>query len=292
VSEREGAPALTVRGILERVKPRRVAAVPLPRVFAVSMVKDEADIIGATVANLAAWGVEQIIVADNNSTDNTRRILEDLDVLVLDDPEVGYNQGRKMTRLLRHAEQLGADWVIPFDADEWWYAPEGTSIPAELATMPGWASWGSVVMWNHFCTAEDPDDPDPTRRMRWRQEKLNPLQKVVVRAGHGLTLDEGNHRVFFPDDVWAPGPDVLAIRHFPYRSADQMVRKVRNGVAALEASDLDESYSTHWRDYGRILEFEGEDSFRKNVFQAHFFYPNPHHSGMVLDPAPRASWRR
>jgi hypothetical protein len=69
-----------------------------------------------------------------------------------------------------------------------------------------------------------------------------------------------------------------------------MVRKVRNGVAAVAASDLDESYSTHWRDYGRILDIEGEDSFRKNVFEAHFFYPNPHHSGMVLDPPPRP-WR-
>jgi hypothetical protein len=41
-------------------------------VIAVTMVKDEADVIGPVIANLFAQGVDHIIAADNLSTDRTR----------------------------------------------------------------------------------------------------------------------------------------------------------------------------------------------------------------------------
>lgn len=261
--------------------------------FAVTMVKDESDIIASTVLNLLGWGVEQVIVADNGSTDSTRALLDNLaagscqgSLTVIDDPIPGYYQAKKMTGLLRKAERAGAEWVIPFDADELWAPSAGhVSIPEELATIPGWAVWGSVPMWNHYPTChDDPGTTDPVDRILWRAEERNPLDKVVVRAGQNLSLDMGNHRVLFPGD-WAPGPEVLQIRHFPYRTADQFVRKSRNGAAAYAATNLDDTYGAHWRGYGRILDDpdQGETALRE-VFWEHFFYTDVEH--LVHDPAP------
>src|SRR4051812_15863371 len=90
------------------------------------MVKDEADIIGRSIDNLFAQGVDLVVVADNGSLDGTRKVLLERDpekVILIDDDEVGYYQSQKMTRLAHIArEKLDADWVIPFDADEFWLA--------------------------------------------------------------------------------------------------------------------------------------------------------------------------
>lgn len=97
-------------------------------IVGVAVVKDEADIIEPTIRHMATQ-VDGIIVADNRSTDGTRQILDrlagELPVTVVDDPEVGYYQSRKTTDMLHLARAAGAEWCVPFDADEIAYSPFG-----------------------------------------------------------------------------------------------------------------------------------------------------------------------
>ena len=95
-------------------------------VHGIAMVKDEADVIRTTVEWMLSQ-VDQVHVADNESTDGTQQILNRLaesnDRLHISiDIEVGYYQSRKMTLLAEHAGRHGAAWVVPFDADEIWYS--------------------------------------------------------------------------------------------------------------------------------------------------------------------------
>src|SRR5258706_10050034 len=85
------------------------------------LVKDESDVIADTVAHLLSQ-VDEVIVADNLSTDGTRDLLETMPVTVIDDREVGYYQSAKMTKLARLALSHGHEWVVPCDADEVWYS--------------------------------------------------------------------------------------------------------------------------------------------------------------------------
>src|SRR5690242_17110689 len=92
--------------------------------YAITMVKDEADIVATTVGVMLEQ-CDGVIVADNNSTDGTRDLLADLarqhkTLTVLDDPEVASYQAKKMTNLAHFARERGATWAIPFDADEYW----------------------------------------------------------------------------------------------------------------------------------------------------------------------------
>ncbi len=244
-------------------------------VWAIARVKDEADIICDTVRHMAHH-VDRQLVADNGSTDGTRELLErmadELDLVVVDDPDVGYYQERKMSALAEIARHKGARWIVPYDADEIWCTTGRMSRlldgldPSVLCV--------EAQLFDHVATGQDPGGP-AIERIGWRRTAPAPLRKVAVRATRGLVIHQGNHSASFPGVPHPPTvTNVLEIRHFPYRSVEQFVRKVRNGAAAYAATDLSEGVGGHWRGYGRILDERGEDGLAE-VFHKWFWRADP-----------------
>lgn len=258
--------------------------------FGVSMVRDEADVITGTLRHMADE-VDHLIVADNGSTDGTRDLLADLagelPLTVLDDPEPAYYQSVKMSLLAEEAAGQGAAWIVPFDADELWFAPGGPLREVLPALPPANVAVARLV--NHYSTAIDPDDPDPFRRMVWRAGEPGALPKVAFRWEPGAVIHQGNHGVTLP--LGQVEIAALEIRHFPYRSAEQFVRKAENGAKAYKATDLPEDQGAHWRAYGEILERHGEGALGE-VYRSHFWYLSPTDAGLVLDPAPYCRWQQ
>ncbi|EFC78881.1 glycosyltransferase family 2 protein [Parafrankia sp. EUN1f] len=259
-------------------------------VVGIAMVRDEADIIAGTLRHMAGE-VDQLLVADNGSTDGTRDILEglvpDLPLIVLDDPDPGYYQSAKMTKLAGTARLLfEAAWIVPFDADELWYSPAGRIADVlALSRRP----YAVAELHNHLASALDEAGDDPFRTMVWRQPDPGPLPKVAVRWQDGAVIHQGNHGVTLP----AGGPALegaLAIRHFPVRSPQQLARKARNGAAAYAAApDLPEHEGAHWRAWGQ-LHAQGGDDLLHEVFREHWWYLSPRDAGLVRDPAPYLRW--
>jgi hypothetical protein len=96
-----------------------------------------------------------------------------------------------------------------------------------------------------------------------------------------VTIDAGNHGAHYPDGI---AIDLLEVRHFPYRSPEQFVRKARNGAAAYAQTDLPFSTGQHWREYGRLIE-EGGDEAGEAWFREHFWVYNPQQDpSLVYDP--------
>lgn len=247
-------------------------------VFAISIVKDEADIVEHTFRHILTQ-VDHVIVADNGSTDGTREILEQLDVTLIDDPEIGYYQSRKMSKLAARAAARGATWVVPMDADEWWYSPFGT-IKDVLSGRPDIA-FAPAELYDHVSTRADPAEGPVTHRIGWRRREPGALPKMAARACLPVTILQGNHGAEYPAQTLG---EQLVVRHFPYRSVEQFVRKVRNGSAAYAATNLPEHEGQHWRDYGALLQSGGEDAIRE-VFETWFHSADPgNDSGLVYDP--------
>lgn len=259
-------------------------------VFGVSMVKDEADIIEGTLRHMADE-VDHLLVVDNGSTDGTRDILAHLAKLlpltVRDDFEVGYYQSRKMTAYARIAAEMGAEWIVPFDADELWLF-RGHTIAHDLKSVD--VDVVTADLFNHFPSAVDPDGKSPFETIVWRQRDPAPLPKVAFRWHPDAVIHQGNHGVDLPEGARvAPG---LEIRHFPYRNAEQFVRKARNGAAAYRATTgLPQDAGQHWIGYGRIIEQFGEQTLIDDVFKRWFWALSPADMGWVMDPAPWLRWR-
>jgi len=263
-------------------------------VIGIAMVRDEQDIVAQSVGRMLRQ-VDHVIVADNGSTDGTRDVLDSLDVTVVDDPEVGYFQPRKMSALAEMARRMGAEWVAPFDADEIHCCREGT-IADGLKSLPDDVLVSEAILFDHVATGIDPQEENPVRRLSYRRVAPTPLRKVAVRAVEGVVINQGNHSAWFPD-VQHPSTvtDLMQVRHFPYRSVEQFVSKVRNGAAAYAATDLPPEAGAHWRQYGRILDEHGEEGIAE-IFHTWFFREDPtvetvihgeQQSALVYDPCPK-----
>jgi glycosyltransferase involved in cell wall biosynthesis len=229
---------------------------------AVMLVKDEADIIEPNLRHLCAQ-VDHVIVADNLSTDRTPLILKRLShspdigrkITVLVDSVIAYRQSEKTTDLAQRAFAMGHDWIVPVDADEIWYSPFGR-IADVLDGLPEGALFANAVLLNHVTTSDDdPTDENPLTRIGWRIREFNGLPKVACRASGDLVIGMGNHDAVTTGRVRSGGgheiDGQLYVHHFPWRSAEQFERKIRNGaVAYAAAGEIAEQYGAHWRGFG------------------------------------------
>lgn len=265
-------------------------------IAAIGMVKDEADVIGRTLEHLGEQGVDVVYLAENGSTDGTWELVRDLrdagtlrsayglTLEVIPDPEVGYWQSRKMTELAFLAACAGASWVIPFDADELWRFDSATLreglayYTADAITFSGLVL--AAALHNHYRTRLDAGG-HPFDTMRWRDPVPLPLPKVAFTGDRSAVVHAGNHGVDHPgrrvDDSG------LVVEHYPYRSPEQFLRKVRNGAAAYAATDLPRSTGQHWREYGELLAEHGAAGVRAH-YEASFVIDDPVARGLAYDP--------
>lgn len=274
------------------------------RVWGVTMMRDEEDVAYHVIRHLAGEGVDGIIVADNLSTDGTRseleRVKEDLaassdwheqrcDVVIVDDPEVGYYQSKKMTALATMAGGFGAEWIVPFDADELWYS-DGDRLGEVLRAMPDDVGLVEAPLWNHYATSIDRIDPVPFRSLVYKHRPRLPLPKAAVRWKPTVQIQQGNHSsTGYAGAGIAMDDSPLAVRHFPYRSWEHFLHKVIVGSAAYAATDLPVTMGDAWRQYGEILKRHGEEGLRQ-VYDEWFYFVSPTDADLALDPAPFRRW--
>lgn len=246
------------------------------------LVRDEADLISYTLDHLHTQ-VDEVAIYDNNSTDGTREILQDRGELWFEDPEVGYYQDRKTTMAARHANARGHGWILPCDADEIWYAPDGRTISEYINGIAPDVRVVTGQLFNHIPSGLDDDkDPNPITRIGWRQRSHGALAKVCVHMGPDVMIKMGNHAASF--DGHGLVVSGLVLRHFSWRSPEQYLKKIRNGSEAYAATDMHDpaTFGAHWRMFDGATDDAIMDHFRK-----WFYIEDPTADpSLIFDPAP------
>ena len=255
-------------------------------VWAVGVVRDEADIIESTVTRMLRQ-VDHVLIADNRSVDGTDEILRSLDgVTVLVDPDPDFlaheQQARRTTALASLAGQRGADWVVPFDGDEVWIARDGRRLGDVLDALPDSVLLARADMANHVITDHDPPGPDAPARMVYRLPEFHEFPKIACRTSPGLWIVRGNHDATYRGVATPRRVDgLLLVHHFPMRSPEQFVRKIRFRAERKKRGPMNADKKT----WVRIFEDEGEEALIERFDEDHRF-ADPDEAGLVFDPCP------
>lgn len=233
-------------------------------IAAICSVRNEAGIIESSIRHHFGQGVDAIYLSDAMSTDGTREILDRLGeefgprLLVMDDTAKPFIQEREMTRLAQVAVSQGADWVVPFDADEFIYDPIGGTIADVLDTIG--PSIGKLAM-------------RVFRHHDWNLREIAPEypRKVLARGVANLSFIVGQH------DASTPGEGVegfLDIRELKYRSFEHFRSKIAGHLETMRP-EWGPQFATH------VQKFRGASEERmREAWDQMMAVPT------VLDPIP------
>jgi hypothetical protein len=229
------------------------------RLVAVSIVKNEADIIEAFVRHTRAW-VDHHLVFDHDSTDGTRKILgalqkEGLPVSLFTDDALGNLQQVRSNELARLAvTRFGADWVVPLDADEILTGPGRahleTHLSAAVSDRPV-----SLHLVDYCPTLEDDaHEANPILRLRHRQKSASPTKKVIISAAlvrDARTLTGKGSHVVHQDGTALPDqplPAEFHLSHLALRSPQhQALRVVLAEIQKNSRGQAHAGLDTHYR---------------------------------------------
>jgi glycosyltransferase involved in cell wall biosynthesis len=222
-------------------------------ILVVGMVRNEADIIEATIRHNLAYA-DHIHFVDDSSSDGTDRILQALagetgQVSFERHDDLGFAKGKLLRRIAtREGRQRSAGHIVLLDADEALTGePEAFRHLALHSRIPLVLPWTTYVP-----TPEDLGDPNPLVRIRNCRSQETP-QRIKLTIPHGLTgkvwFDNGFHYMRSGGkDLQADRDHPFRIAHFPIRSAEQLVAKVLIGTWNYRLNpDREPSNGSHWR---------------------------------------------
>ncbi|RXZ72071.1 glycosyltransferase family 2 protein [Agromyces albus] len=233
------------------------------------MVRDEADIIRATLEHHRAQGVDRIIVTDNGSVDGTTEILEEFasDGLVdlRFDPVHQKQQSEVVTAMARAAyTEYGADWVINADADEFWVARnpartirgvfENTPRAFQTFLVPVIDMTGTPALEGAGLGRLVYRDARTVDELRSLGLLAHSTPDAVHIGSPDIEVAQGNHAVSFPSRGTPARDDSLEVLHLPWRSWGQYSRKVEAAGRAYTSAGAKRPSPNHhgMLDYARM----------------------------------------
>lgn len=217
-------------------------------IVATMMVHNEEDILADCIEHSLSQGVNKIILTDNGSTDSTREIAESYpEVTIIDEPSDQYRQGEWQTRMAQMAYDMGASWVVPIDADEFWDGIYNlTRVPDNFNVVL------ADSLYDHF-----PTDliEEPFCRLQmpcfYRQPRENfgewGIGRFAFRPYKGVEVGMGQH---FLEDYKGTIAALkeLWIHHYPIRSYPRYARKVKRGGEILLKGKHSAAHGVHWQE--------------------------------------------
>ena len=212
--------------------------------------RDEADILDEQLSFHLNAGVDFVIATDHRSQDGTMEILRRYEreghLRLLREEATEFSQAAWVTRMARlAATELGADWVINADADEFWW-PRGGQPKEILSAVP--RRYGVVRGFQRHFAPRPGEEGHFAERMTVRITPFrtppgaeDPFQgtiQVAHRAETSATVSPGNHDVRGRGLLALRGWYPFEVLHFPLRTLEQARLKFAHRVRGVQVDPV------------------------------------------------------
>lgn len=205
------------------------------RVIALIPVYNEELFVQPLIEHLVQQGVEAYFI-DNQSTDNTREILEKyigrgvvgIETLARDG---GFDLSEILNRMEELALDLDADWFIKMDADEFRLPPDSKQTLAEALEEDDKNGYNAVnfIDFMFLPTKESPEHRHPNfqETMRWYYPFVakfpNRLTAWKRQPQRVSLVHEAGHQVGFPG--LRASPRQYRMRHYHFLNLDHAIER-------------------------------------------------------------------
>ncbi len=220
------------------------------KITAVMTVRNEQHVLATNIAHHRALGVDEFRILDNGSQDGT---VEVITAMAERDPSVKwttddgpYRQNEMVTELAREAFRHGADWVVPIDADEFWWTPtrslkvalDGSDAGALVCQVDNFVQ-SAAVLHDHptslvtmIYRAQASGRHEDAKRLVEEQKigfvEITYPPKLILRPTPSLTIALGNHSATGYAGEERPATDVVVL-HAPIRARDRFINRAELG---------------------------------------------------------------
>jgi len=268
----------------------------------VILVKNEIDIIEKNIDFHVKKGVDNFVIMDNNSTDGTRELLEELkkkyEITIIDEKGT-YSQAKWMTKLVHIAKnKYNSTWVIPNDADEFWIPKKEDlkkSLPYNSSVLT--INRYNILLYEGLNNVFD-SEYKIVNPIIYNKEtqlygenicmqlvKISP--KVIVKPKGLLWLRGGNHKALHIlnfRDYFRKYEKIkrylnIEVNHFPIRSFEQFKKNIENRVKLLEKKA---TMGPHYKRWVRLYK-EGklEKEYYENIVVKQKYLPTLEKVGII-----------
>jgi glycosyltransferase involved in cell wall biosynthesis len=240
---------------------------------AIMLVRNEQHILPITVGYLlSVLGVDRVVIADNGSTDSTPKILQRLSEADERcrwlDASGPYRQAEIVNELAREACHNGASWIIPNDADEFfWFGGRkfqdlhlSSKTGAVILEVRNFVQWYWVEKDHPHALETMFFSADPVGKVSNGQQLVAQGQiafvqikyppKLMLRASLTTIIHKGNHDadVVVGDRVSLSDAEVL---HAPLRARNGLYARMEK-AQRVEELEVQGAQSWHLRRLLRI----------------------------------------
>lgn len=215
--------------------------------------KNEAEVLRLNLEHHLSWGVDHVVVCDNDSSDDTPDVVRSFgdQATRLHFEDFAVRQKVRMRGLLQVQERYRGEvvWAGVSDTDEFHWAPD-TTLPELLAPAPDEVVCATFHQKLFLPTGLDAEEgPVYARQLHRTGGPDSPLH-TSYREGKSfyrtswlrkITHEHRSHLV--PHDEW--GPELPTVHHYMIRDEDQFVQKVRRLTAWRERKGLNSKLWYH-----------------------------------------------
>lgn len=205
------------------------------RLIAVSMIRNEADILPDFLGHCAAL-FDEVLAVDHSSADGTSEMLAAaagrLPLRVWRFGCRGKMMSLVVNGLVREAFARGADWVFPLDADEFPLLPDRAALEARLAGAAPLLAWRWRNLWPADRGTFSRFAAEGLHETAARPTVKVALSRRLAELAPNFVIGHGNHSCA-RRPAWPHAPEPIGeLLHIPIRHPERFALKVGMNRAA------------------------------------------------------------